>query len=410
MKYNRVKRFLAMATTTAMLLSTATFVASAEDSTTMTRGELAKYLVEVAEMTEMVEEYAAMDSFFVDVAEDSEYEGYINLAASEGWLNGVGDDTFGIEVEATELQAAVALMRYIDMPTSFATAWPADYSAMASTAGLIFDEEAVLTAEAMEALAYTAVALDELPIIGISWKSDTQDYSSFHGVITTAGGVPVEMPQIFSAEDAAEYVLMVDGLIVTGGQDINPELYGEEAHPLLEDNTEDRDIRDTSDVNLIQQAVAADLPMIAICRGYQMFNVAMGGGLIQDIPSYLGTDGEEYDTHRMPASAENRDYARHEITVEEGSLWLEDIIGGTYLEDVASWHHQAINPERLGEGLTIVAYGPEDIIEAVEYQENEFALGIQFHPERDVALGEDAICDWDICLNFFQTLVEYASN
>lgn len=87
----------------------------------------------------------------------------------------------------------------------------------------------------------------------------------------------------------------------------------------------------------------------------------------------------------------------------------EDTIGGSELEGVASWHHQAANPERVGEGLTVVAYGPEHIIEEVEYQANTFALGIQFHPERDV-LGEDALCDVEICRHFFETLVDFASD
>ncbi len=409
MKYSKARRILSLMTGAALMLSMSTMAVSAE-GTGVTRGELAKYLVEAAGMEYRVDAYAALDSAFVDVAEGSEYEGYINLVAAKGWMYGMGDDTFGADVVATELQAATTLMHYIDMPTGFATAWPADFSEMASIAGLTLDDDALLTSEKMVELLATTAEMAEKPVIGISWKSDTQDYSSVQGVVHAAGGIPVEMPQITDAGEAEDYVYMVDGLIVTGGEDINPDLYNEEAHPLLEDNTEARDIRDTSDINLIQQAVAADIPMIAICRGHQMFNVAMGGGLIQDIPSYLEVDSEEYDTHRVPASVEDRDYARHEITVEEGSLWLEDIIGGTELENVASWHHQAINPDRLGEGLTVVAYGPEDIIEAIEYQDNEFALGVQFHPERDVALGEDSICDYDICLSFFETLVAYADD
>jgi gamma-glutamyl-gamma-aminobutyrate hydrolase PuuD len=94
--------------------------------------------------------------------------------------------------------------------------------------------------------------------------------------------------------------------------------------------------------------------------------------------------------------------------VEKGSKWLEDIIGGTELANVASWHHQVANPERVGEGLTVVSYGPDEVIEAVEYQANDFALGVQFHPEADALGGDGAVCDPAVAQNFFAALVQHA--
>ena len=184
---------------------------------------------------------------------------------------------------------------------------------------------------------------------------------------------------------------------VTGGQDINPDLYGEGAQPLLEDNNEERDIRDTSDYNLIKAAVAENVPMLTICRGMQMLNVVQGGGLIQDLPTYLEKDANVYKTHRNAP-----DWARHDITVEAGSKWMAEIVGGSSMKNVASWHHQVLNPQKLGEGLKVTAYGPDQVIEAVEYQANEFTLGVQFHPEAD-ALTDAAFAA------YFNTLLKYAA-
>ncbi len=241
------------------------------------------------------------------------------------------------------------------------------------------------------------------PVIGISWGGDPADYVDMQDIVRNVGGVVTHIPQLTSKEDAVNALKRLDGVIVTGGEDINPDLYGEEHSPLLEDNNEYRDLRDTSDYNLIQAAVEGDKPMLAICRGMQMFNVARGGGLIQDLPTYLEKSDEEYKVHR------NRpEWARHNVGVENGSKWLEDIVGGASLKDVASWHHQVVNPERVGEGLTVVSYGPDQVIEAVEYQANTFALGVQFHPEADALGGADAVCDPAVAANFFRALVQHA--
>ncbi len=408
MKCGKWKRMLSLMTTVALILSMMITVGAEE---VLTRGEFSVALAEMAGVSGQVSAYLEKDSKFDDVEEDSTYEGYANLVMAKRWMTGVDDGIFAADQIITQVEALTAIMRYLDIPTEYAEVWPDDYSEIAEIAGLTdgydYDASAALTGTVLAAMQDAAANIAGKPLIGISWKSDSQDYSTFHQIIENNGGVPFELPQITSAEEAAEVVYKVDGMIVTGGQDINPDLYGDDAHPMLEDNNEDRDIRDTSDINLIQQAVAADVPMLAICRGMQMLNVAMGGGMIQDIPSYLEVETEEYDTHRVPASVEDRDYARHEIYVTEDAQWLSDIIGGDYLDNVPSWHHQAVDPERIGEGLTVAAYGPEDIIEAIEYQANEFTLGIQFHPERD-ALGENALCDIEICNYFFETLISYA--
>ena len=235
------------------------------------------------------------------------------------------------------------------------------------------------------------------PVIGISWGGDPADYTDIQDIIQNGGGVVTHVQQITGYDQAAAEVKKVDGIVVTGGQDINPDLYGEEHSPLLEDNNEERDIRDTSDYNLIKAAVAENVPMLTICRGMQMLNVVQGGGLIQDLPTYLEKDANVYKTHRNAP-----DWARHDITVEAGSKWMAEIVGGSSMKNVASWHHQVLNPQRLGEGLKITAYGPDQVIEAVEYQANEFTLGVQFHPEAD-ALTDAAFAA------YFNTLLKYAA-
>ena len=408
MKTRTSSRFLSVLLMFAMLCGL-TMTATAAADTTITRGEMVAFLVEGAGLSDQVEAYAAKPSAFLDVAEGSQYEGYINLAYEKGLISGTGDGCFSPDAKVSQVEAAAMVLRCAGVPNVVLNAWPKDYNTAAVstglTKGITYDAAAGATQAVVKGMLDNAEAMAGKPFVGISWKSDSQNYTSFHKIVALSGGVAVELPQITGRPGADAVVGGVDGIIVTGGEDINPDLYGEEHSPLLEDNNALRDLRDTSDYNLIQAALASDLPMLCICRGAQMLNVACGGGLIQDLPSHLGKDAA-YVTHRHSASG---DYARHDIAVEENSKWLEDIIGSAELASVASWHHQVLNPERLGEGLTVVAYGPEDVIEAVEYQANTFALGLQFHPERD-ALGENAQCDVDTSLHFFQTLVDYASD
>ena len=222
------------------------------------------------------------------------------------------------------------------------------------------------------------------------------DYTDIQDIVHKAGGVVTHLPQLTGYDQAVQALGTVDGIVATGGEDINPDLYGEEHSPLLEDNTEYRDIRDTSDYNLIQAAVKTDEPMLAICRGMQMFNVVCGGGLIQDLPTYLGKD-DSYRIHRNKP-----EWARHDITVTDKDSNLYQIVGGESLANVASWHHQVANPERIGQGLSVVAYGPDNVIEAMEYKANDFSVGVQFHPEAD-ALNNQAF------MAFFDALVSHAA-
>ncbi len=406
MKQKRFAPVLSLLMVLAMLLGLTVTAAAADPD--LTRGEMAAILADAAGFASQQDTYAARDSAFSDVAEGSEYEGWINLAWEKGLICGGGDGCFYPDDKLSQVEAAAMLLRFAGVPDVVLRVWPDDYAAAARSTGLTqgfsFQPEENATEDMVRQMMHNAAAMADKPFIGISWNGGDQDDTRFHQIVALAGGVAVELPRIAGRGEADVVASQVDGLIVTGGEDINPDLYKEEHSPLLEDNNAHRDIRDSSDYSLIQAALAENLPMLCIGRGMQMLNVVCGGGLIQDLPAYLGKDGAAYVTHRDKAGGED---ARHEIAVKENSKWLEDIIGGNQLFHVASRHHQAVNPERVGAGLTVAACGPEEVIEAVEYQANLFVLGVQFHPERDV-LSEDALCDVGVCLRFFETLVDFA--
>ncbi len=299
----------------------------------------------------------------------------------------------------------------------------------------------------------TVKKVTERPIVGISWKRDTigSDYQGFAEAFERNGAYAVYLPQITDADSAKAVLSDVNGIFVTGGEDWNPSLYGETAY--THGSSGWNDIRDTSDLNLMQQAIALDVPMLAVCRGEQGFNIAMGGALIQDIPTYLGekvTSGE-IDASRATViedtgtgwgtNHKDCDTAHYRVTVDglvhsggtgyhvldggtgnDGiaidtakSKWLYQILGTDTLNMVATAHHQAADPERLGDGLTIVARSSDGIVEAIEHQDSLFALALQFHPERD-ALGDsrtdadgNAIdINQDQCNALLGALVNYA--
>ncbi len=160
----------------------------------------------------------------------------------------------------------------------------------------------------------------------------------------------------------------LDGLLLTGGTDLNPALYGAPPEP---DNEEPDDARDELETRLLAEALAADLPVLAICRGMQLFNVAHGGTLIQNLAN------SPAHVVRTPDPA----LPAHAVVVEPRTR-LADILGaGPHA--VNSRHHQAV--ERVGAGLRIAARSvPDGIIEAVERADRRFAVAVQWHPEDQV--------------------------
>jgi putative glutamine amidotransferase len=182
-----------------------------------------------------------------------------------------------------------------------------------------------------------------------------------------AGALPVLLAAT-AAADAAELVHRLDGLVLSGGGDVDPALYGRAAHPKL--GRVDRG-RDEFELALAREALARDLPLLAICRGLQVLNVATGGTLVQDIPSeWEGAGGHDATGPRWKRA--------HDVALEPRSRLRAILERDTVA--VNSFHHQAV--DRLGEGLVVCGRCPEDgIVEALEAPSRRFALGVQWHPE-----------------------------
>jgi len=159
-----------------------------------------------------------------------------------------------------------------------------------------------------------------------------------------------------------------DGLLLSGGADVDPAIFGEKPHPAL--GRVDHP-RDPFEISLAREAVRRDMPVLAICRGIQLLNVALGGTLIQDIPSEVpGAVVHETGGDRLVIG--------HDVVIEPGSR-LADLLSTTRV-GVNTFHHQA--PKRLGHGLVLSATSPEDgIVEGVEAPDRRFVVGVQWHPE-----------------------------
>ena len=179
-----------------------------------------------------------------------------------------------------------------------------------------------------------------------------------------AGGLPLVLP-ILPPDEVPSLLELVDGLVMTGGGDVEPARYAADRHPLTGEADAARDVFDLA---LARHAVDHDIPLLAICRGAQILNVAMGGSLVQHLPDATGADHGVYDRHTERV---------HDVRVAEASR-LGALLGTDELA-VNSLHHQSV--ERVGNGLVPVAWSPDGAIEAVESTDANGPLGIQWHPE-----------------------------
>jgi putative glutamine amidotransferase len=185
--------------------------------------------------------------------------------------------------------------------------------------------------------------------------------------VEEGGGLPFILAP-GKPDDAPAFLDRLDALLLSGGSDIDPELYGRPRHPKL-----GRVIRERDDFELAlcREALRRDLPILAICRGQQVLNVATGGTLVQDLPSELGSM-VDHDPKRQ------RSQVAHEIRVAQGTQ-LREILGREVVP-VNSFHHQAV--DGLGEGLRVSARSePDHVIEGIEMPGRRFVLGVQWHPE-----------------------------
>lgn len=193
--------------------------------------------------------------------------------------------------------------------------------------------------------------------------------------VLSAGGTPLLIP--YQPQKSLQQVVAVlDGLVLPGGIDVDPARYGQA--PVVACGSIDP-LWDELDLNTLRLALERDLPVLAICRGMQVLNVALGGSLVQDIPSQI----EEAIKHRQEAPGW---HATHAISLQDGCL-LGDIWGDAPAR-VNSFHHQSI--ASFGRGLRVCATAPDGVIEAVEAVEHRFVLGVQWHPELMVQRCEAA--------------------
>jgi putative glutamine amidotransferase len=217
------------------------------------------------------------------------------------------------------------------------------------------------------------------PLIGIGSDVDVTPgkrdrafaYTTYIDSLRAAGAVPVVIPP--QPENAAELIGALDGLVLAGGFDCDPGLYGEDRHPSVEPMDPRRQ---SNDLALAKAARDRGIPTLGICLGLQMMNVAAGGSLVQDIDSAIETE--------IQHASDPSNRVRHDVVVEKGTH-LSAILGQQEM-NVNSSHHQAIR--NVGQGFRVTAYAPDGIVEGIEDPKHPFYLGVQWHPE-DMS-GEDS--------------------
>jgi putative glutamine amidotransferase len=213
------------------------------------------------------------------------------------------------------------------------------------------------------------------PVIGVSAYAEQARWAAWDmpssvvpqrylDKILSAGGTPVVLPAV---PGIAGVLLRLDGLMIIGGGDLDPARYDAVPHPAC---GRINVARDDAEMALLSEALRLRLPILGICRGVQLLNVALGGTLHQHVPDVVGHDGH---------AGGRGVFSRHEVYVRSGS-GLAAILGRTTLE-VPSLHHQAI--DRLGTGLSACAWSDDGLIEAAELHDHPFTIGVQWHPEAD---------------------------
>lgn len=187
-------------------------------------------------------------------------------------------------------------------------------------------------------------------------------HEEYINAVHRAGGLPIILPVFGTRRDVIEALNRINGLLLSGGDDINPAKFGQKKHPKLDLLVE---AKEESDFWLAQEALKRNIPILGICYGHQLVNVILGGTLIQDIPSQIGRKVKH--SKRL-----------HDAVLKENSL-VKKILGRNCVS-VYSSHHQAVG--KAGKGLKVTAVSPIDgIIEACEGANNRFLLCLQWHPE-----------------------------
>lgn len=224
--------------------------------------------------------------------------------------------------------------------------------------------------------------MPDRPIIGLCTALERARWSvwdqeamllprSYVDAVQQAGGLALMIPPDAHLTQEPDAVLdLLDGLVLAGGADIEPESYGEARHPATVDTVPERD---SFEIALTRRALERDLPVLGICRGMQLINVARGGTLLQHLPERFG----HHEHRRVPGSFDGAD---HDVSLAAGSLAAR--AAGETRHSTKSHHHQGV--DRVGEGLEVTGWSAMDELpEAIELPGNRFALGVQWHPEAD---------------------------
>jgi putative glutamine amidotransferase len=222
------------------------------------------------------------------------------------------------------------------------------------------------------------------PVIGICTAVEQAKWSvwdqpaallplSYVEAVQRAGAIVLMIPpDERSAEEPQALLELLDGLILAGGADIDPASYGQDADPQTLGTVP---ARDAFEIALTHAAIERDIPVLGICRGMQLINVACGGTLVQHLPDRLG----HQEHRRAPGSF---DGSEHDVLLTDGSLAAR--AAGEALHQTKSHHHQGV--DRLGEGLTVTGISAlDDLPEAIELADARFVLGVQWHPEADLS-------------------------
>jgi putative glutamine amidotransferase len=216
------------------------------------------------------------------------------------------------------------------------------------------------------------IGITPSPIHQVSSAGDLERYAiaaCYVNAVLAAGGVPVVLPLQDGNADAL--LDLVDGLIFSGGADIDPALFGDtEIHPKTYDV---HPLRDRFELDLMTRAIERDLPVFCICRGIQILNVACGGTLFQDVPDQFSSALQ----HRQQETGHERHEPSHNVEAESESL-LASVYGSVSVP-VNSYHHQAVKD--VAPGLHVTARSDDGLAEAVEMPGRTFVLGVQWHPE-----------------------------
>ena len=239
-----------------------------------------------------------------------------------------------------------------------------------------------------------AVTTTIVPQAGVHGRPQVALYASYMAVLDRVGLAPVLITPAHTAASVQALLAQCSGLVLTGGEDLDPRRYGEDPIAQCGPPIPERDELETTALNL---ALERDIPVLGICRGCQVLNVYYGGTLYQDLRAQRPDTG----AHEQEAWGGRS----HGVTVEPGSR-LDEIVRGQVLR-INSFHHQAIKD--LGPGLQVAALADDGVIEAVEARDRAWVIGVQWHPERHEATAPDSDPDRLLFGAFRQAVYENAA-